>query len=158
MTLIFTNGRVFTADPSQPFVGAVAVADGRVVALGDEAEALTGVDRFDLDGRMMTPGFIDAHVHPATSGLDKLRIDFEGVKTAEEAFEAITAHAIANPDESWILGAGWSQGWFDRGCPDREILDRLVPDRPVLLWNTDGHGAWVNSVALDRAVVDATTP
>jgi predicted amidohydrolase YtcJ len=159
---VFLNGRVFTADPAQPEAKAVAVAGDRVVAVGSDDAVREHLGRatelVDLGGRMLTPGFIDAHLHPGTSGLDKLRVDMDPAFDAASAVEAVAGYAAANPDLPWILGSGWSQAWFPRGCPERELLDRAVPDRPVLLWNSDGHSAWVNSAALAVAGVDASTP
>jgi hypothetical protein len=158
--LVIRGGRVFTADPARPFVEAVAVAGDRIVAVGPDADesAGPGTEVIDLEGALVTPGFIDAHVHPASSGLDKLRCHFDDVDDGEAALRRVGEYAAANPDLPWIIGAGWMQSWFDRGCPSKEALDRVVPDRPALIPNTDGHGAWVNSRALEMAGVDAATP
>jgi predicted amidohydrolase YtcJ len=159
---VFLNGRVFTADPALPEVTAVAVSGDRVVAVGSSDTVREHVGRatelVDLGGRLLTPGFIDAHLHPGTSGLDKLRVDLEQAFDAASAVEAVARYAAEHPDLPWILGSGWSQAWFPRGCPEREVLDRAVPDRPVLLWNSDGHSAWVNGIALAMAGVDDSTP
>ncbi len=158
--LALIGERIFTADPAQLFVSALAVRGDRIVAMGSVAEELIGpgTDIVELNGRLVTPGFIDAHVHPATSGLDRLRCSFEGCSEASDAVDAIASYAEAHPDRGWILGAGWIQSWFERGCPAKELIDRVVPDRPVLIWNTDGHGAWANSVALNLAGIDSLTP
>jgi predicted amidohydrolase YtcJ len=67
-------------------------------------------------------------------------------------------YATANPDEEWIRGGGWSQDWFERGCPTKELLDSVVGDRPVFLENRDGHSGWVNSAALRACGIDSSTP
>ncbi len=160
--LIFINGRVFTADPEAPFATAVALAADRIEAVGGDSEALdlrgSSTEVVDLGGRMLAPGFIDAHVHPASSGLDKLRLHFDLASDANSALEVVSRYAADHPERYWIIGAGWSQSWFPRGCPDRETLDRIVPDRPALISNSDGHGAWANSLALSIAGVDGDTP
>lgn len=156
--LVIRGGRVFTAEPSRLFVEAVAVVGDRIVAVGPEAAEASAAEVIDLDGALATPGFIDAHVHPASSGLDKLRCHFDGADDAASALEAVTSYAAANPDLPWIIGAGWPQSWFANGCPPKELLDAVVSDRPVLITNTDGHGAWANSKALEIAGIDAATP
>ena len=158
--LALVGGRVFTSVAAHPFVSAAAVQGDRIVALGEAAVELidTSTRVIDLNGALATPGFIDAHVHPVTSGLDRLRCSFDDCATAEDAVANIAAYARAHPDEPWVLGAGWSQDWFDRGCPDKELIDQVVSDRPVLIWNTDGHGAWANSRALEVAGVSSDTP
>ncbi|MEX0864553.1 MAG: amidohydrolase [Acidimicrobiia bacterium] len=159
---IFRNGRVFTGDPSAPHAGAIAVGGGKVLAVGEEGDVHSlrgpGTEVIDLEGRLLTPGFIDAHAHPGTSGLDRLRVDFERAQDAAGAVEAVSLYAAENPGLAWIVGSGWSQAWFQRGCPDKDLLDGAVPDRPVLLWNSDGHGAWANRAALQLAGIDASTP
>jgi len=156
--LLIHGGRIFTAEPSAMFVGAVAIGGDRVVAVGEEAEGMSARGSIDLDGALATPGFIDAHVHPASSGLDKLRCHFAEARDADSAVAVIASYAETHPDLPWIIGAGWPQSWFADGCPAKEILDQVVPDRPALITNTDGHGAWANSRALAVAGIDRTTP
>jgi predicted amidohydrolase YtcJ len=155
--LIIRGGRIFTAELSRPFVSAVAVAGERIIAVGADVDARGAGEVIELEGSMATPGFIDAHVHPVTSGLDKLRCHFDEADDSLSAIEAIAAYASANPDLPWVIGAGWSQAWFPKGCPSKELLDRVVPNRPALITNTDGHGAWANSRALEAAGIDSTT-
>lgn len=158
--LVITGGRIFTAEPSKPFLETVAVVDGIIAMAGHEARDAAANARhvIDLDGALATPGFIDAHVHPATSGLDKLRCHMDGARDADAAVEMVTEYAATHPEVTWIIGAGWLQSWFASGCPPKELLDQVVPDRPVLLTNTDGHGAWANTKALEMAGIDKTTP
>jgi predicted amidohydrolase YtcJ len=159
--LVFVNGPVFTADPARSTVRALAVTGDRISALGDEKTVAgsvgAGTRVIDLAGRLMTPGFQDAHCHPGSSGLDLLRCSFSGCGDGEDAVAYVAAYAARNPDLEWILGAGWQQTWFPRGCPPKEALDAVVPDRPVLVYNADGHGAWANSLALATAGIDAET-
>jgi hypothetical protein len=160
--LVFVNGPIFAAGPARSFVRALAVTGDRVIAMGDETEVSrsTGVATrvVDLAGRLMTPGFQDAHCHPGSSGLDLLRCSFAGCVDGDDAVAYIAGYATRHPDQEWILGSGWQQTWFPRGCPPKEALDAVVPDRPVLVYNADGHGAWANSRALTMAGVDASTP
>ncbi len=158
--LAIVGGRVFTSVKDGLFVDAVAARGDRILALGEDVFDLIGprTEVHDLEGGLATPGFIDAHVHPVTSGLDRLRCSFEDCSNAEEAVASIAAYARDHPGEEWVLGAGWSQDWFDRGCPPGELIDEVVPQRPVLVWNTDGHGAWANGRALEMAGITSSTP
>ncbi len=159
--VVFVNGPVFTGDAAPRFARAVAVTGERIVAVGHESDVREligpGTEVVDLAGRMVCPGFQDAHVHPGSSGLDLLRCSFEGCVDAETAVAFVAVYATSHPEQEWILGGGWSQDWFPRGCPSKEALDAVVPDRPALLYNRDGHGAWANSIALRLAGVDEAT-
>jgi predicted amidohydrolase YtcJ len=158
---VFVNGPVFTADAARSFARAVAVEDGVITTLGAESEVTSligaGTQVVDLAGRLLTPGFQDAHVHPGNSGLDLLECSFSGCSNAGDAIAFVAQYAAANPSLEWIRGAGWQQTWFPGGRPAKELLDAVVPDRPVLVYNADGHGAWANSRALEIAGVDSTT-
>jgi predicted amidohydrolase YtcJ len=158
--LIFVNGPVFTADPARPWARTVAVAGGRIVAIDAQPADRRGpaTEVVDLAGRLLTPGFIDAHVHPAQAGLERLRCDLSEVHTRAGYLATVRKYAEANPDEPWIVGGGWAMDQFPGGQPDRRDLDAVVPDRPVFLPNRDHHAAWVNSRALARAGIDAGTP
>ena len=160
--LVLVNGAVYTVDAARRWANAVAVSDGEIVAVGMDAEVrrLAGSDTevVDLAGRMLLPGFQDAHAHPPASGLDLLRCNLSEDYELP-AYERIVAeYAAAHPDLEWIAGSGWSMDVFPGGNPPKEALDRVVPDRPVRLWSRDGHSVWVNSRALEIAGVTADTP
>ena len=149
-------------DPDRRIVEAVAVVDGRIAAVGPDAAVPRRIGPrtrvIDLRGRTVTPGFGDAHVHPVTSGLDRLRCDLTGARGLPAYLAVIAAYAASHPDEAWIRGSGWSMADFPGGIADRADLDRIVPDRPVYLESRDGHTGWLNSVALARAGITPTTP
>jgi predicted amidohydrolase YtcJ len=116
-------------------------------------------ESIDLGGRTVLPGFQDGHVHASSAGIERRRCDLTEVHSREGYVEAIARYAAANnPQLTWITGGGWSMDVFPRGVPTKEDLDRAVPDRPVILYNRDHHGAWANSIALERAGIDARTP
>lgn len=162
--LVFTGGayggRVFVSDASRSRADAVAVRDGRIVALDREANALigSGTEVVDLDGRMLLPGFQDAHVHPLWGGLDMLRCDLADLSSQEAYLQRIAQYAAEHPDDEWVLGGGWQMSAFRGGTPTAAALDTVVPDRPAFLPNRDGHGAWVNSRALALAGITRDTP
>ena len=159
---VFRNGHVFTADAARTWANAVVVEGGQIVAVGGNDAVTAYLGRadevVDLDGRLLLPGFIDAHAHPVSGGLERSRCDLTGAGSAPECLDLIAAYAARHPEREWILGGGWSMENFPGGRPSREGLDTVVPDRPVFLPNRDHHSAWVNGVALTRAGIDATTP
>ncbi|HEX6131746.1 MAG TPA: amidohydrolase [Actinomycetota bacterium] len=160
--LLLVNGAVYTVDAARRWAQAVAVRAGRIVAVGsdDDVAALRGAasEVVDLAGRMVVPGFQDAHVHPVAAGVDLLRCSLYDVDGAEAYVAAVRAYADAHPDEAWILGGGWAMDAFPGGTPSARLLDQAVPDRPAFLPNRDGHSAWVNSAALRLAGVTRDTP
>jgi predicted amidohydrolase YtcJ len=160
--LVFTGGSVFTAGAASSSPGAVAVRDGAIVAIGgaDEIAAHigSGTEVIDTTGRLLMPGFQDSHAHPVQGGIELLQCDLTGAADAADCLRRIGDYATANPDEEWILGAGWSMEFFEGGTPTAALLDAVVPDRPVLLSNRDHHGSWVNTRALELAGITAATP
>jgi predicted amidohydrolase YtcJ len=166
--IAFVNGRVFDGSRFMPPGTVVRVRGATIAAVGQSAGAagagghepvdLAGAEPVDLGGGTLLPGFIDAHVHPVFAGDRLVRCDLSGVITAAEYLEIIAAYAAAHPQAEWITGGGWSMEAFPGGVPTKGVLDAVVGDRPVFLPNRDGHGAWVNSRALELAGIDASTP
>ncbi|WP_327399391.1 amidohydrolase [Streptomyces sp. NBC_01288] len=157
--LLFTNGPALT--PEGRTATAVAVTGDRITAVGDaEVHDLAGPNTqvVDLAGRLLLPGFQDAHVHPVPAGLELTQCDLTRAKTAEDTVAAVRAYADAHPEREWITGGGWSMEAFEGGTPTKELLDSVVPDRPVYLPNRDHHGAWVNSRALQLAGITRDMP
>jgi len=160
--LLLVNGAVYTVDAARSWASAVAVKDGRVVAVGTDHDVREHLgprtEVVDLRGGMLLPGFQDAHAHPAAAGVEMLQCDLHEAADAEECVAIIRAYAAAHPEAEWIVGGGWSMDAFRGGTPTKEVLDAIVPDRPVFLPNRDGHGAWVNSTALKVAGITRDTP
>ena len=160
--LAFVNGAVYTVDAARSRAAAVAVEDGRIVAVGDDATIREHVgpktDVLDLAGRMLLPGFQDAHVHPVSGGMDMLQCDLHELHAPEDYLLRVKTYAEEHPKREWILGGGWSMDQFPGGTPTKDALDAIVPDRIVYLPNRDGHSAWVNSRALEVAAITKDTP
>ncbi len=160
--LVFLSGPVHTVDAARSRAGAVAVRGDRIVAVGHEPEVRDligpGTEVVDLRGRLLIPGFQDAHVHPVGGGMELALCDLSAAETADAYRELIGRYAATHPDVPWITGGGWSLEAFPGGMPTREFLDALVPDRPVFLVNRDHHGGWANSRALELAGLTARTP
>ncbi len=159
---ILTGGAVYTCDPARPWAEALAIRGGRIIAVGTEREvvALGGprTEVLRLAGRMVLPGFQDAHAHPVGGGMDRRRCDLTGLSTRPAYLDAVRAYADAHPELPWIVGRGWAMPAFPGGIAAAADLDQVVPDRPVFLRNRDGHGAWVNTRALRLAGIDRDTP
>lgn len=161
MSTVFTNGVVHERGRG-PRAASVAVVDGRVAAIGDVEDVRSAAgaraEEIDLAGGLLSPGFVDSHLHPLMGGLERSLCDLGPAKSAAECLAIIGEYARSNPDEPWIVGGGWRLDLFPGGTPTREALDRVVPDRPVILRSADRHGSWVNSRALEIAGVTAATP
>src|SRR6266511_3776549 len=156
--LLLTGGAVHTV--SSGIAEAVAVRGGRITAVGSASDLATTAGAttrvVELEGRTILSGFQDAHVHPPHGGLLAIECNLHEAKTAEECLDAIARYAAEHPEREWIAGSGWSMDSFPGGTPDKESLDAIVPDRPVFVTNRDGHGAWVNSRALELASIDSS--
>ncbi|MFD0577000.1 amidohydrolase [Dactylosporangium darangshiense] len=158
--MLFTGGPVWTGEGRAE---ALAVRDGRIVAVGDARsarDALDGIafEHVDLGGRMLMPGFHDAHVHPVSGALERLRCDLSHLHDRAAYLRTVGEYAKAEPGREWITGGGWSMSAFPGGLPRREDLDAVASGRPVFLPNRDHHSAWVSTAALERAGIDAGTP
>ena len=159
--LVFRNGGVYTVDGPRSWAEAVAVSGGKIVFVGTDATAQAWIGAsthvVDLAGKMLLPAFHDSHVHPR-DGVELFECDLTGLTSVDAVMEKIRDYAKAHPDATWIRGGGWDLPLFPDGNPSKEPLDRVVPDRPVFLYSSDGHSAWVNSKALAIAGVTKATP
>jgi len=162
--LVLTGGAVYTVDAARSWAEAVAVRGGRIAYVGTAAGAKRWIGPstrvIDLAGKMVLPGFHDAHVHPVEGGMGLALCDLTGLKTREAVFDAIRKYAAEHPKDKspWILGSGWDLPLFPGANPTRAELDALVPDRPADIDSADGHSSWVNSKALAIAGVTRETP
>lgn len=154
--LLITGGHVFT--PAGIVEQPVLIEDGVIAAIG--ADALTATDAVELDaaGGLVSPGFQDSHIHPYHAGLDMLACDLTPYDDADGYLTRIAEYAEANPELEWVIGGGWAMDAFPGGLPTAAALDAVVPDRPAFFPNRDGHGAWVNTKALEIGGIDDTTP
>jgi predicted amidohydrolase YtcJ len=159
MRTLFTGGTLFDGHRHLG-PGEVLVEEGRIAAVGrDLGTADAPADMVvDLDGGLLAPGFVDAHVHPIQGGLERLRCDLSEGRTRGDYLRMVAEYAAAHPEAAWILGGGWAMAAFPGGTPVAADLDTVLPDRPAFLPNRDHHGAWVNSRALEIAGIDEHTP
>ncbi|HEY8342549.1 MAG TPA: amidohydrolase [Calditerricola sp.] len=161
--VLIRGGTIYTFDPAQPVVTALYAENGRVVALGDDAElrlwfARPDVDVLDLEGGAAVPGLTDSHVHLLGVGQRLARLDLSGVPTLAALLERVRAAAERTPPGKWIVGAGWDESrLLERRPPTRDELDCAAPNHPVLLVRVCTHAAVANSAALRLAGITAQT-
>lgn len=158
--LVLYNGRV--RGPNGTIYSAIACGSGRILALGDDAEARSwlepGGEAVDLEGRTVLPAFHDAHTHFAAFALERSGVDLKGVTSLAEAARRVGEAARALRPGAWITGWGWSHDLWGGEMPTRDLLDRAAPGYSVALSRNDGHGLWVSSEALRRAGITRDTP
>ncbi len=137
---------------------AVAVRDGRVFAVGPERAIREIAGRetqvVELDGRLLLPGFIDAHVHFLTGGFQLGQVDLLGADRPDELATRIARHASGLPAGSWITGSGWDHQRWGGTLPERSWIDAAAPDHPVFVTRLDLHMGVANTEALSRAGID----
>lgn len=141
----------------------LAVKGPRIVAAGRRREieplAGRGTEVIELPGGLIIPGFHDFHIHLFAGSLTAESADLHSARNEQEAARIAADFARAHPEKEWVLGFNWYHVfWENAGLPHRKSLDRLIPDRPVFLFNAEYHGARVNSKALDLCGIDRNTP
>jgi predicted amidohydrolase YtcJ len=158
--LLLANANVITMDPARPRATAVAVAGGRIAAVGDDAEEPAGGsatgDVLDLKGATLVPGFHDAHNHMLAFGLSLAEVDLR-TGSLDELYARVAARATAVPAGEWIIGVGYDQNKTG-AHPHRDALDRIAPGHRVWLKHTSGHMCAVNSLVLRDLGIDQTAP
>lgn len=158
--LLVHNARIYTVDEKFTTVEAMAISDGKILELGSNDEMLKkyeGEQVLDAGGKVIFPGFIDAHCHFTGYATDKWKCDLVGTESWEAVVNKMQEYGKTAPME-WIYGRGWDQNdWAVKEYPNTKILDSLFPNRPVYLKRVDGHAALANSMALRLAGITAET-
>ncbi|MCP4389907.1 MAG: amidohydrolase [Gammaproteobacteria bacterium] len=159
---MITGGRIFTADPDRPWAQALLVDGGQIRSIGGD-EVIAACDdqnlaHLDIAGGLVVPGFIDGHVHVAMTGSAMLKAQLQGAGSLEEIQRRVLEWAQANPDAPRVLGTNWVHGDIPGATPTRQMLDAIIPDRPVYLEAFDFHSSWVNTAALRELGIDRDTP
>jgi len=161
-TLVVTDARVWTGDVDKPWAEAVASRDGRIIAIGANADVtnLIGAETevISVPGSMLVPGFIDSHVHFIEGGAGLSSVQLRDAATPELFSQRIAAHAATMEPGDWILQGAWDHENWGGELPSRDWVDSVTPDNPVWIQRLDGHMALANSLALRHAGVDADTP
>ncbi len=165
--IVLRNGKIFVADTRNTIVSSAAVRDGKMIAIGTDAEiaplAGAGTRIIDLRGQLVTPGMNDAHLHFANGGVGMLDVDLLNTTSLAEIERRVHAAALKAAPGEWITGGGWDQTRLPAselgrdGWPTKAILDRAAGDHPVYLSRVDGHTGWTNTRALQLAGITSAT-
>jgi predicted amidohydrolase YtcJ len=160
--LVLKNGYIYTVDSLQTIAEAVAVKEGKIIFVGKDSEVdkyvSTSTKVVDLKKKLVLPGFIDSHCHPAYGAAHQLfDVMLNGLKSIKEYQKAIKDFADAHPNDKFIKGRGWSNTLFGKTGPDKKIIDEVINDRPVLISDDGGHAKWVNSKTLELAGITKDT-
>jgi predicted amidohydrolase YtcJ len=160
-TLILTNGKIWTGESDTYFVKALAIQGNKILQIGasESISSLAGPDTevIDLNGKLVTAGFNDAHIHFLGGSMGLTQVEVSGTQSLEEALESTLRFIQENPEQEWITGRGWQYTFFETGLPDHESMKALDIDRPVFLKAYDGHSAYANRKALEIAGVSGKT-
>jgi predicted amidohydrolase YtcJ len=158
--LLVHNAVIYTVNDSFSTAQAMAISDGKILAIGSNDEILKkyeGAETVNAQGKAIFPGFIDAHCHFTGFATDRWKVDLVGTTSWEDIVTKVQQYSTNAPME-WIYGRGWDQNdWSVKAYPDTKILDSLFPTRPVYLERVDGHAAIANKVALRMAGITANT-
>lgn len=156
--LLIYNAVIYTVDSSFSVAEAMVISGGKIIDVGKTTELeknYTTKEKINVEGKFIYPGFIDAHAHFVGYGQSLQRVNLAGTNSWNEVIEKVKDFAEKNP-EGWITGRGWDQNdWDIKEFPVNDELNRLFPDRPLLLTRIDGHAAIANQKALDLAGIHA---
>jgi hypothetical protein len=161
--LIIINANVYTVDQVQPSAQAVAILQDRIVSVGSNAEVQLwhgpNTKIIDAGGKLLLPGFNDAHVHFVSGGSQLDAVSLKDATSPQEFARRIAAQVAKTPKGAWVLGGDWDETkWAPANLPTKELIDSISPDTPVFVTRYDGHASLANSLALRLAGVTASTP
>jgi hypothetical protein len=160
---VMLNGTIYTMDEAGTIAEAVAIKDGKILAVGTteaiEAYVVDSTEVLDLKGQTVYPGFFDSHMHPAMSAVNYVfAVVMSDVTGVDNYVAKIKEFAEANPNLAVIEGSGYYRSDWDHIGPRKETLDAIDATRPIIITSGDGHSRWVNSKALEMASIDKNTP
>lgn len=160
--IIISGNAVFTGLSNKPEVASIAIIGNKIAAIGSEKEIKPYLGEqtktYRYEDKLIMPGFHDFHLHVMQSALSLMSVDLFSARSENEALGIIADFAEANPDNPWIIGFTWDSGYWDnQQLPDKHSLDRILPDRPAIMFHAEGHYAWVNTKALKIADIHRNT-
>jgi predicted amidohydrolase YtcJ len=158
-TLAIVNAKIWTGDDAQPLAQALVI-DGTTLTLvgtNDDARKANAAQTIDAGGRLIVPGFTDAHTHFREGGFGLASVQLRDARSRDEFVARIKAFAATVPAGTWIMGGNWDHSLWGGELPTREWIDAVTPDHPVWINRLDGHMSLANSVALKLAGITRAT-
>ncbi|WP_026679448.1 amidohydrolase [Fictibacillus gelatini] len=160
--VILSSNAVFTGLADEPGPASIAIKDNKIVAIGSEAEMKRyegdHTKTYSFQDRLIMPGFHDFHLHIMQGAVALTSVNLFEARSENEALDRIREFAESKPENPWVIGFMWDAGFWDtQKLPTRHSLDRILPDRPALMFHAEGHYAWVNSKALEAATITRHT-
>jgi predicted amidohydrolase YtcJ len=161
--IVITNANIHTMDSNRTIARSIAISGGKIVAIGSDADtkSLMGPNTrvIDAGGKLVLPGFNDAHVHLLETGAQLSSVDLRSSKSPQEFVQRLKDFVAKQPKGRWILGGQWDhENWTPNDLPTAAMIDAVTPDNPVFINRLDGHMALANSLAMKMAKVDKNTP
>ncbi len=160
---LFYNGTVRTIDAACPVAGAVAVREGKIIAVGTRDACIKalgkGYELIDMRGGALLPGFIDTHLHPVLLIFFAMNCDLGGVSSMTDLQQKLREALLRKSDDSWLIGLNFDeQSLREKRAPDRHDLDAVSTERPIAVIKHDGHSVFANTLAIEAAGITASTP
>ncbi len=160
-TLLLTNGHIWTGKESMDFVEAIAITENTITQTGtsESIAALAGPDTriIDLQGKLATAGFNDAHIHFLKGSLGLTQVELSKAQSLKDVISMTQKFIEENPDKEWITGRGWQYTFFESGLPDHQTMKFADLDKPIFIRAYDGHSAYANKKALEIAGITSAT-
>lgn len=161
-SVVLSSQAVFTGLTNEPAALSIAIVDNKIAAVGSRAEMEAWIDSqtqvYDFGDQLIMAGFHDFHVHVMWGSLSLDSVQLHDAGSEAEAVEMVRLYADSRPEEPWIIGFGWDAGfWENQKLPHRSSLDRVLPDRPAIMFHFEGHYVWVNSKALEMMNITRDT-
>ncbi|MFD0828583.1 amidohydrolase [Neobacillus sp. M.A.Huq-85] len=156
--IVLRGNAVFTGTKDEPVSASILIKENKIVKVIESEDVSDYIDHltkiYDFEDQLIMPGFHDFHIHLLMGGLLNDSVRLHLARSAKEAAQMVKEYADSKSDEPFVIGCSWEQNEWEEGEPHRFILDEVIPDRPVLLYQAEFHSAWVNSKVLELAGID----
>ena len=155
---VYFNGNIWTGDVSNPVATVIAIKDGKIVYVGDDADAYSASEKIDLEGKLVVPGFTDNHTHFLSAGYGLSSVKLKDAMTKSAFIQRIADFCKSHPDSTWVMEGSWDHENWGGELPSKEWIDSVTGNHPLFISRYDGHMAFANSKAMALAGITAATP